>query len=336
MNHFRSRSFVCVNCNTKSSQSKTISTFLYSYSAFVSFSFRKLSGKSSKDSTGAKSTESCSICHKTSASTSNAESLLPLTVCGNCSASICQNTSCAIRLDGGNVWKCNVCHHRQQLNASANFLQSYDWIFERLNQKFSERANANAKEQTEARTRRCCSNVMLDSNGKFAQSVSHPRTHTHILHLVFPVGEPVIVPPPLQERIRVREFIEDLLSSMLGGSLDDVCVGRIYENIDCEYTHRRCLHSGRFSLYSGSFIQPSSFDADIQFSFIFISHRNPTHSDWQIIDFKLFARFHGDLSRIVYRLEISLHQSFSGESLSYLFGAEFVFLTGNFGNGIYC
>lgn len=49
-------------------------------------------------------------------------------------------------------------------------------------------------------------------------------------------GEPVIVlPPPLQERIRVREFIEDLISSMLGGSIDDVCVGQIYENIECEY-----------------------------------------------------------------------------------------------------
>lgn len=43
-------------------------------------------------------------------------------------------------------------------------------------------------------------------------------------------------PIPLQQRVRIREFIEDLLASMLGGSLDHVCVGQIYKNLECKST----------------------------------------------------------------------------------------------------
>lgn len=43
-------------------------------------------------------------------------------------------------------------------------------------------------------------------------------------------------PIPLQQRVRVREFIEELLGSMLGGSLDNVCVGQIYKNLECKFT----------------------------------------------------------------------------------------------------
>lgn len=122
-------------------------------------------------------------------------------------------------------------------------------------------------------------------------------------------GEPVLVPPPLQERIRVREFIEDLISSMLGGSLDDVCVGQIYENIDCEYCRRRCLHSRRFSILffaSRRFKQVFAYFCQ----YIFTRYEHPL----EFLDIKLFARFHTDLSKILLKLEIALHQSLSGES----------------------
>lgn len=39
-----------------------------------------------------------------------------------------------------------------------------------------------------------------------------------------------------KQRERVREFLEDLLSSMLGGSLDDITVGRMYKNDDCKFS----------------------------------------------------------------------------------------------------
>lgn len=48
-------------------------------------------------------------------------------------------------------------------------------------------------------------------------------------------------PIPLQQRVRVREFIEDLLASMLGGSLDNVCVGQIYKNLECKYIHEHSI-----------------------------------------------------------------------------------------------
>lgn len=41
----------------------------------------------------------------------------------------------------------------------------------------------------------------------------------------------------LQRKIEVRELVEELIASMLNGSLDDVCVSRLYENIECEFEH---------------------------------------------------------------------------------------------------
>lgn len=224
---------------------------------FFSFSSRKITDKKSKDSIAGDYPESCSICHKNRAagasvgSQSAANGPLLLTSCGNCSASICTSPACAIRSANSDCWECNECH-RQRLDTATGYLQAYDWIFERLNRKFSERASsAISSNKSEAERRRCCSNVMWSSNGKsiclvcfvvvagrlIAPMLMAPRALRHNRFIWISIaGEPVIVSPPLQERIRVREFIEDLISSMLGGSLDDVCVGQIYENIDCEYS----------------------------------------------------------------------------------------------------
>lgn len=213
--------------------------------------FRKVSGKKPKDSITDR--DYCSICHKSSAAgTSNeiknaANEPLLLTTCGHCSASICKSPTCAIWSANRDCWECNDCG-QQQVDTSTGYLQAYDWIFERLNRKFSERASAIAREKSEVEQRRCCSNVMLDSNGNSIWLWCLFNSRSTIVPFSVS-GEPVLVPPPLQERIRVREFIEDLISSMLGGSLDDVCVGQIYENIDCEYWRRGCLHSRRFSIY---------------------------------------------------------------------------------------
>lgn len=39
---------------------------------------------------------------------------------------------------------------------------------------------------------------------------------------------------PLEQKEKVREFLEDLLSSMLGGSLDNVPVGKIRKSEECK------------------------------------------------------------------------------------------------------
>lgn len=38
----------------------------------------------------------------------------------------------------------------------------------------------------------------------------------------------------LQQKIQVRELVEELIASMLNGSLEDVCVSRLNENIECK------------------------------------------------------------------------------------------------------
>lgn len=139
---------------------------------FFSFSSRKITDKKSKDSIAGDYPESCSICHKNRAagasvgSQSAANGPLLLTSCGNCSASICTSPACAIRSANSDCWECNECH-RQRLDTATGYLQAYDWIFERLNRKFSERASsAISSNKSEAERRRCCSNVMWSSNGK--------------------------------------------------------------------------------------------------------------------------------------------------------------------------
>lgn len=165
-------------CPTNQSKVRntTISTsenhFIKTISFFFSFSSRKISDKKSKDSIAGDYPESCSICHRNPAagasdgSESAANGPLLLTSCGNCSASICTSPACAIRSAIRDSWECNECH-RQRLDTATGYLQAYDWIFERLNRKFSERAtSAISSNKSEAERRRCCSNVMWSSNGK--------------------------------------------------------------------------------------------------------------------------------------------------------------------------
>lgn len=141
-------------------------------SIFRSISSRKVSEKKSRGSTGDDYTEPCSICRKNPAAANSRDSQgaakdpLLLTSCGNCSATICTSAACAIRSANRDCWECNDCH-QQRLDTTTGYLQAYDWIFERLNQKFSERASsAISTDKSEAEQRRCCSDVMWNSNGK--------------------------------------------------------------------------------------------------------------------------------------------------------------------------
>lgn len=43
---------------------------------------------------------------------------------------------------------------------------------------------------------------------------------------------------PTEQRDIVREFIEELVASMIGGgSLDNVPIGQLYSSLDCKYTN---------------------------------------------------------------------------------------------------
>lgn len=40
---------------------------------------------------------------------------------------------------------------------------------------------------------------------------------------------------PLEQREKVREFVEELVSTLVGGSIDNAPVGQLYENVECKY-----------------------------------------------------------------------------------------------------
>lgn len=39
---------------------------------------------------------------------------------------------------------------------------------------------------------------------------------------------------PLEQREKVREFVEELVSTLVGGSIDNAPVGQLYENKECK------------------------------------------------------------------------------------------------------
>ncbi|XP_055318931.1 putative mediator of RNA polymerase II transcription subunit 26 isoform X7 [Sitodiplosis mosellana] len=128
--------------------------------------------------------------------------------CHLCQSQICKSPQCGIWLAKHNHWECTNCHHFD----SVVYVPAYEWIFKQLNRRFDDKASAVERvTKTEpihdTNPKSNDDDVMLELNDESS-------------------------PIPLQQRVRVREFIEDLLASMLGGSLDHVCVGQIYKNLE--------------------------------------------------------------------------------------------------------
>lgn len=57
-------------------------------------------------------------------------------------------------------------------------------------------------------------------------------TSDFIIIFYFTDDSPLI---PLNQRDKVREFIEELISSLVGGSIEDATVGQLYNNYECKY-----------------------------------------------------------------------------------------------------
>ncbi|XP_031621814.1 putative uncharacterized protein DDB_G0291812 isoform X7 [Contarinia nasturtii] len=151
----------------------------------------------------------CSVCQNpiNIAVSDRAESIIENIVsCRHCLLQTCKSPQCSIWLQEQNCWECSNCHHFD----SVVYVQAYDWIFDQLNQRFDAKSiDAHVKNippinEIDATLE---DDVMLKLNDETS-------------------------PIPLQQRVRVREFIEDLLASMLGGTLDNVCVGQIYKNLE--------------------------------------------------------------------------------------------------------
>lgn len=139
-------------------------------------------------------------------------------------------------------------------------MRAYDWIFECLSERFYDKAAAERATKTPppsplsssspllASTSKAAptgtaindqsasttqDDVMFELNGNFNES--EYETNATLLLFLGLLFLDKSSPIPLKQRIRVREFIEELLSSMLGGPLDSVYVGQIYKNLECKY-----------------------------------------------------------------------------------------------------
>lgn len=65
--------------------------------------------------------------------------------CRHCLSQTCNSPQCAIWLHTQNRWECSNCHHFD----SVVYVQTYDWIFDQLNQRFNDKAvNASVKNTT--------------------------------------------------------------------------------------------------------------------------------------------------------------------------------------------
>lgn len=117
-----------------------------------------------------------------------------------------------------------------------------NWIFENINQNFSDKIISTNKLSTKQNGAENSEiNVMLESKGNF-----YKFNHLNFMNFHSPLwkemkifdyfnitlGENLSI--PMQQRICVRKIIEDLIASMLGGSLDDVFVGQLFNNLECK------------------------------------------------------------------------------------------------------
>lgn len=57
--------------------------------------------------------------------------------CNRCAQKTCKSPQCAVWLPKHNLWECSNCHHFD----SVVYVQTYDWLFERLNQSIDDKAS---------------------------------------------------------------------------------------------------------------------------------------------------------------------------------------------------
>lgn len=178
--------------------------------------------------------------------------------CNNCLSQTCKSPRCTVWLPRHDHWQCSNCHHFDCLL----YVRAYDWIFECLSERFYDKATAERVTKhppqplrpspspsspstskasptgtaiSDQSTSTTQDDVMFELNGNFDES---EQKETFFINLCCPLFSDKSSPIPLKQRIRVREFIEELLSSMLGGPLDSVYVGQIYKNLECKYNWR--------------------------------------------------------------------------------------------------
>lgn len=110
---------------------------------------------------------------------------------------ICRKPECSKFSTKTSILECKTCRDNRNAQHRAG-----EWILQQLNQKFKIPGTVD----------NLSNELIIQSNDESSFKNVSPN-----------------------QKERVREFLEDLLSSMLGGSLDDITVGRMYKNDDCKF-----------------------------------------------------------------------------------------------------
>uniref|UniRef100_A0A182FHK3 FYVE-type zinc finger domain-containing protein n=3 Tax=Anopheles albimanus TaxID=7167 RepID=A0A182FHK3_ANOAL len=149
--------------------------------------------------------------------------------CRGCERLVCRGENCCQWVESIGIWECGGCQSNRVIQQKAG-----EWLLNQLTARLKQPGPVELKEGN-------LLGLGIDSDADTRSTVS--------------VGSSSV---SVNQRIKVREFIEELLSTMLHGSLDDVSVGQLMKN--------------------DSYI-------------------------------RVFRKFHTRLSRCLYNLELSIHQS---------------------------
>lgn len=165
-----------------------------------------------------------------------------VTKCSSCGLPLCDSDKCAVWDAKRKGWTCTAC------DAFYSKSPACDWLLERLNKRFEklENNNSTSKHKTVAKSagapvpdRKRFDDVMLELNSKQVLAVKRRDLKLTMVHPISPSITDKSSPIPLEQRIKVREFVEDLLSSMLGGPLDEVSVGELFKHLECELIYQK-------------------------------------------------------------------------------------------------
>lgn len=89
--------------------------------------------------------------------------------CSRCLSQTCKSPRCTIWLPKHDHWECSNCHHFDCIS----YVRAYDWIFERLNQRFDDKAavvRVTKAPPINATSLNVQDDVMLELNGNLMRS----------------------------------------------------------------------------------------------------------------------------------------------------------------------
>uniref|UniRef100_A0A182LZT6 FYVE-type zinc finger domain-containing protein n=1 Tax=Anopheles culicifacies TaxID=139723 RepID=A0A182LZT6_9DIPT len=137
------------------------------------------------------------------------ESTDSFATCRGCEKLVCRGENCCQWVESIGIWECAGCQSNRVIQQKAG-----EWLLNQLTTRLKQPGPVELKEAN-------LLGLGLDTDD--ARSTTSSTVSVN-------------------QRIKVREFIEELLSSMLHGPLDDVSVGQLMKHESCKYRSAGLLY----------------------------------------------------------------------------------------------